>query len=139
MLVNKDQILTIIPQRPPFVMIDGLVNAESTGFESIFLLTDNLILKTDQVVSENSLIENVAQTCAAGFGYLAKQMENTEPKIGFIGAVTKLKVLGQTNIGDVLNTKVEILQTFENIHLIQGNVFVNENLILSCQMKIVEA
>lgn len=139
MLVKKENIQGLIPQRPPFVMIDNLISADETGFTSNFELTEEVLLREGAIVSESTITEHVAQTCAAGFGYLGQKEEEGEPKIGYIGAVTKLKVHQLPQLGDVLETKVVILQNFENIHLIQGNVMVNNTEIFSCQMKIVLA
>lgn len=139
MLVDKENIQKLIPQRPPFVMIDNLISADESGFSSNFELRDEVLLRQDQLVSESTITEHVAQTCAAGFGYLGQKEQAGEPKIGYIGAVTKLKVHQLPKLGDVLETKVAILQNFENIHLVQGNVFVNETEIFTCQMKIVLA
>ena len=61
------------------------------------------------VLSESALVENIAQTCAAGFGYVGSQNGEEAGKLGFIGAVSKLKVSGLPKTGDKLATKIEIL------------------------------
>jgi predicted hotdog family 3-hydroxylacyl-ACP dehydratase len=133
-----ENITEIIPQKAPFVMIDNLKKADETGFETDFLIKeDNLFLEEGRL-SESSLTENIAQTCAAGFGYLGMKNEDKEPKIGFIGAISKLTNLDYAKIGDKINTKVEILNSFESIHLIQGKCYNNDQLLLECQMKIVQ-
>ena len=138
MLANKENIKNFIPQREPFIMIDELISANEKGFKTTFnVVSSNIFL--DEDLSESALTENIAQTCAAGFGYLGSLEEEGEPKIGFIGAVTKLKVHSLPKIDAKLNTEVEILNTFGNIHLIQGNVYENGQHLLECQMKIVLA
>lgn len=137
MLINKDSICNYIPQRFPFVMIDELVAASETGFESRFEILDSNIFLKDTILSESALIENIAQTCAAGFGYLGAQNGEEAGKLGFIGAVSKLEVSGHANSGDVVETKIEVLSTFDTIHLIEGTAFLNGNPLVSCQMKIV--
>tara|TARA_R110002072_G_scaffold302060_2_gene483595 strand:- start:16876 stop:17292 length:417 start_codon:yes stop_codon:yes gene_type:complete len=138
MLANKENIKNFIPQREPFIMIDELHSADEKGFKSCFEVIDsNIFLDTE--LSESALTENIAQTCAAGFGYLGSLEEEGEPKIGFIGAITKLKVHSLPKLGAKLSTEVEILNTFGNIHLIQGSVLENGTKLLDCQMKIVLA
>ena len=44
----------------------------------------------DNRLTEPALIENIAQTCAAGFGYLGSQTEG-QPRIGYIGAISDLR------------------------------------------------
>jgi len=137
MLIDKDSICTYIPQRFPFVMIDELMTASETGFESQFEIVDSNIFLKDGILSESALIENIAQTCAAGFGYLGAQNGEEAGKLGFIGAVSKLEVTGKANLGDVVETKINVLSTFDTIHLIEGTAFFKGNPLVTCQMKIV--
>ena len=139
MLINKENIQTYIPQRAPFVMIDELISATDKNFESSFeILASNLFIE-DNVLSESAMVENVAQTCAAGFGYVGSQNGEEAGKLGFIGAVSKLTVSGLPRTGEQLITKIDILNAFDAIHLIQGTVYSNERELLTCQMKIVIA
>ncbi len=139
MQIEKSQIKNYIPQREPFIMIDEMTNITEKGFESQFnILSDNLFLDNN-ILSESSLVENIAQTCAAGFGYLNSLQSEGEPRLGFIGAVTKLTNFKYAELNQLINTKVEILNTFENIHLIQGTCFLGEEKLVECQMKIVLA
>lgn len=139
MLVNRENIKTVIPQREPFIFIDELIQVSPTAFETRFeIRADNLFL-TDQVLSESALIENLAQTCAAGFGYLAQQETPGEPKLGFIGAVTQVKPTRNAILGAKINTKIEVLSTFDTIHLVQGTASDEQGELISCQLKIVVA
>lgn len=139
MLISKDNITSFIPQRAPFIMIDELVTADEKGFTSNFEITEENIFIEDNVLSESALVENIAQTCAAGFGYVNSLKEDSEPQLGFIGAVSRLSVLDNTETNAKLNTQVEILNTFDSIHLIQGAVYQNDKKLIECQMKIVLA
>lgn len=139
MLINKENITSIIPQRTPFVMIDSLLTADETGFKTEFKIApDNLFLE-NAILSESALIENIAQTCAAGFGYLNSLAEGGEPKLGFIGAVTQVQVEKPAKQDDLIETSVQILSTFDTIHLVEGTAKSNGNVLLTCQMKIVLA
>lgn len=139
MLINKENITSIIPQRAPFVMIDSLLSADEAGFKTEFQVApDNLFLE-NQVLSESALIENIAQTCAAGFGYLNSLEEDGEPKLGFIGAVTQVQVEDAAKENDRIETSVKVLSTFDTIHLVEGTAKSNGKVLLTCQMKIVLA
>ncbi|TSJ46467.1 hypothetical protein [Fluviicola chungangensis] len=139
MLINKENITSIIPQRAPFVMIDHLLAADETGFRTEFkIASDNLFLE-NTVLSESALIENIAQTCAAGFGYLNSLEEGGEPKLGFIGAVTQVQVEQAAKENDLIETSVQVLSTFDTIHLVEGTARSNGKVLLTCQMKIVLA
>ncbi|WP_343748754.1 hypothetical protein [Fluviicola sp.] len=139
MLINKENITSIIPQKAPFVMIDALVSADPNGFQSTFTIASNNLFLENGVLSESALIENIAQTCAAGFGYLNSLEEDGEPKIGFIGAVTQVQNQIPAKENDLIETSVQILSTFDTIHLIEGTAKSNGEVLLSCQMKIVLA
>jgi len=127
----------VIPQREPIIMVHNVISATETTFETSFEVTkDNLFLKNN-ILQEPALIENIAQSAAAGFGTLAKESGNKKDGLGFIGSITKVVCHKLPKIGDVLNTKVEIVTVFGAITLIKGKNFVNNELLLECEMKIV--
>ncbi len=66
MLIDQAKIKTIIPQREPFIMIDGLLNVDNSGFNSTFKIVDTNCMLDGTIASEGALVENIAQTCAAG-------------------------------------------------------------------------
>jgi len=128
-------ILEYIPHRPPFVMVDRLTSVSDditiSGFE---IRGDNLFC-SDGYFYESGLIENIAQTVAAGAGYrILKSSE--EPAIGMIGAVKKLTITKRPSVGDILTTEVKLITEFENALVIEGSVFCNNQQIVQCQMNI---
>jgi predicted hotdog family 3-hydroxylacyl-ACP dehydratase len=136
MILNQEETAAIIPQKVPFVMIDSLLTAGEDGFSSNFLVREENIFSVDGTLTEPALIENIAQTVAAGFGYVGSQ-EGGSPKVGFIGAISKLKVNGLPNVGDLITTTITPLHEFENIYLIKGENYSNDKLLVECEMKIV--
>jgi len=136
MLIDKNTIQEVIPQRNPFVMIDCLESANSEGFISHFNIEQDNIFLIHGLLSESALVENIAQTCAAGFGYLGRSDNQKEPRLGFIGAVTKLEVFHQASLNDTIETQISILSTFDTIHLIEGIARSRGKDLLKCQMKI---
>ena len=139
MLATKESITNFIPQRAPFVMIDALESANDEGFKTLFQIAEGNLFLENGVLSESSLIENIAQTCAAGFGYINSQNGTGEGQMGFIGAISKLFVQNQAKLGDIIETSVTILSSFENIHLIEGIASCDGKELVKCQMKIVIA
>lgn len=136
MLLDKKTITTIIPQKHPFVMVDNLLSANEKGFTSTFKVTEDNLFFKDGKLQESALIENIAQTVAAGFGYVDQQ-NGGAPKLGFIGSIAKLKLNHLPDLGEEINTTVTHLHQFENIYLVRGESFSNEELLLECEMKIV--
>jgi predicted hotdog family 3-hydroxylacyl-ACP dehydratase len=134
-LVNAENITTYIPQRAPFVMIDNLLEQSKEEVISDFHIQNENIFIEDGNFTISGLLENIAQTAAANVGYeCAKQ--NIPVPLGFIGAISKVKVFNLPKVGSSFNTKVSILQEVFNITLIEGKVSQNGETLVSCQMKI---
>ncbi len=136
MLLTKEETADIIPQKTPFVMIDSLLAVDEMSFTSSFIVDEKNIFYKDGELKEPALIENIAQTVAAGFSYIGQQ-DGGEPKIGFIGAISKLKIHKLPNVGDEITTTVTQQHKFENIYLIKGENHVNGSPLVECEMKIV--
>jgi 3-hydroxymyristoyl/3-hydroxydecanoyl-(acyl carrier protein) dehydratase len=130
-----DDIRNFIPQREPFVMVDKLLmNNDLLTRTSFFVAADNVFVEENEL-SEGGLLENIAQTAAAGTGYSALT-DNKPVSIGYIGAVKNFEVLALPNVGDTLNTEIKIENQVFDVSVISGTVYVHEKLIASCEMKI---
>jgi predicted hotdog family 3-hydroxylacyl-ACP dehydratase len=136
MKVTKESINQYIPHRAPFVMIDNLVTATAERFESDFHIEPENVLVEDGFFQESGLLENIAQTCAASFGFLDSEAE-TAPKIGFIGAITRVQVYELPPVGSTIFTVVTPSHQLGNIYLVQGESFLEGRILLGCEMKIV--
>ncbi len=138
MILTEQQITTVIPHRFPFVMIGNLIAASETAIESDFTISGENVLCEEGYFSFPGLIENIAQTCAAGFGFIDSQ-KGGKTKIGFIGAINKLKAVSRPLVGQIIHTKVETLTSFNNVILIKGANYCGDDLLVECEMKIVIA
>ncbi|MDR1974714.1 MAG: hydroxymyristoyl-ACP dehydratase [Bacteroidales bacterium] len=131
---------TLIPQRPPIVMIDtfhGITDGHS--YSSLQVLEDNILVKNGLLV-ESGVIEHIAQSAAARVGYLA-HLQNVAPPVGFIGSIDNFKLKHLPRVGDTLFTRITVEQEFENITLISAATaiaatFDEQKVIATCQMKI---
>jgi len=136
MKVCKEQIEVFIPQRAPFIMIDNLIEASPDKFVTDFqILPDNIFLE-EEVLREFALIENIAQTSAAGLAFLNRFSE-TGPVDGFIGGITKLVVYDLPKVNDKVYTIVIKLHQFENMYLLKGENYVNDKKLMECNVKLV--
>lgn len=136
MIITKENITNFIPHRAPFLMIDNLILANAERFESDFFIEENNVLVRSGYFEESGLIENIAQTCAAGFGFLDHGNE-AEPKIGFIGAITKLEVFELPLVHSKIETVVIPTHQLGNIFLVKGENYCNGRKLLECEIKIV--
>lgn len=127
----------LIPQREPIIMVQEVVSATEKEFKTSFEIKEgNIFLKND-MLQEPALIENIAQSAAAGFGTLAKEAGGKKEGLGFIGAITRVVCHKLPLVGDTINTTVEVGTSFGAITLIKGKNYVNNELLLECEMKIV--
>jgi 3-hydroxyacyl-[acyl-carrier-protein] dehydratase len=136
MIVGADQITTLIPQRAPFVMISSLLDSDLMSTSTSFEIKPDNIFVENGLLTEPALIENMAQTAAAGVGYQFS-LKNEPVPPGFIGAIKNLEIKTLPQVGQMLLTKVEILQEVFGVTLIKGSIAVDHETIASCEMKIV--
>ncbi|WP_018345133.1 hypothetical protein [Cytophaga aurantiaca] len=135
-LLPDSDIVRYIPQRQPIVLVDVLVAVEDNITETSFLIKDGALFIEDGVLKEPGLIENIAQTAAAGVGYICA-VKNEAVPVGFIGAITNLRIEYLPKVGETIRTRVEVLEEIFDMSLIKGESFVGEKPVLSCEMKIV--
>lgn len=128
-------ILSYIPQRPPFVLIDQVLESSETLSATSFLVPEDHVLLEDGFLSEAGLVENMAQTAAAGTGYKAQQEHKPAP-VGYIGALKNLKIAELPAVGETLRTEIRFLHQVMNAHIVEGKVFCQDREIASCELKI---
>jgi predicted hotdog family 3-hydroxylacyl-ACP dehydratase len=135
METSSINIIDLIPQRKPMVMVDKLLMANNkeiiTSFE---IKTDNIFVQNGKL-QEVALIENIAQTAAAGTGFNSL-INNEIPKKGFIGAVKNFEVFKLPKIGEILETKLIVTAEVFNASVVEGMVFCNGVLIAKGELKI---
>jgi predicted hotdog family 3-hydroxylacyl-ACP dehydratase len=134
-MVATPNVLSLIPQRPPFVMIDQLVSYNETGCNTKFLIGAENVLVSDGELSEAGLTENIAQTAAAGLGCI-KLQTNGPILIGYIAAIKNLEVFAQPKVGDVIETNVTITNQVFDVTIIDGTIKCEGELLAKCEMKI---
>jgi 3-hydroxymyristoyl/3-hydroxydecanoyl-(acyl carrier protein) dehydratase len=136
MLISKEHIQNLIPQRPPFVMIDNLLEATDEFFVSDFtILPDNIFIE-DGVLREFAMIENIAQSSSAGLAATTKRIGDKRPE-GYLGAISKLKLFELPQVNDRIYTKVKLLAQFDNMYLLKGENYVNNTKLMECELKLV--
>jgi 3-hydroxyacyl-[acyl-carrier-protein] dehydratase len=129
-------VIQYIPQRAPVVMIDELLSSSDGMTVTRFEVKENNLFVKDNQFTEAGLMENIAQTAAAGVGYAFALQEAPVPP-GFIGALKNFKIERLPKVGEQLLSRVEILQEVFEITLIKGEINTPEGeAIASCEMKI---
>ena len=134
-MISVDNIQSLIPQRPPFVMIDKLVSFSETETSTAFTIKADNIFVENGIFKEPGLVENIAQTAAARAGYVSKT-ENKPVLVGYIGAVNNLKIFSLPKTGNELITEITIENQIFDVTLISGKITCNDEIIAECKMKI---
>lgn len=131
----EKNILSLIPQQPPFVMVDNLLHSDETFTRTSFLVKKENILTSNGRFTEAGLLENIAQTAAARAGYTA--LEANEPvKAGYIAAIKNFEVFALPEIDDTLETEIKIEEMIFNVTVVTGTVHCRGQLAAQCEMKI---
>ena len=133
--IKDIDILTLIPQRRPFVMVDRLLSFDETESSTDFVIREDNIFCKDGLFLETGIMENIAQTCAARIGYI-NIANNESVKIGVIGSIKDLIITKLPKVGSRLLTKVKVLSEVFAITLVEAEVFDNDELVARCEMKI---
>ena len=134
-MILEEDILLLIPQRPPFVMIGQLLYSDASVTRTAFRISEENIFVENGRFREPGLMENIAQTAAARAGYIAR-MSNQPVQVGYIGAVKNLEIAGLPGTGDELVTEITIKDQVFDVTIISGKVWCKETIVAQCEMKI---
>ena len=125
----------LIPQRPPFVMIDKLVSFDMTAtVTQLEVRSDNVFCK-DGRLSAEGMMENIAQTCAARMGYI-NLTNNVAVKIGVIGSVSNYEVFRTPKVGELIVTTIEVIDEMFQITKVKAVVRCGHETLAQANMKI---
>jgi predicted hotdog family 3-hydroxylacyl-ACP dehydratase len=130
-----EDIVHLIPQKPPFVMVSKLLYVDETTTKSSFIISPDNVLVKDGVFQEAGLMENIAQTAALRSGYIANT-ENKPVEVGYIGAIKDFEIFNLPKANDELITEVTIENQVFNVTVLLGKVWHNGDLLAQCEMKV---
>lgn len=135
MKTYEPDILSLIPQRDPFVMIDKFIYSDEKITRTALQIREGNIFVENGALTEPGLIENIAQTAAARIGYICREEKRPVP-IGYIGAVQNLEINGLPEIHDEIETEIAIKNEIFNVSIITGKITCREKILAQCEMKI---
>lgn len=126
----------LLPQQPPFVMIDTLVRfAMELSVTETTVRKDNIFVEGDRL-SAPGMMENIAQTCAARVGYYNRYVLHNAVKIGFIGAIKNFTVNRTPSVGETIVTSVDILEEIFGMTLARATVSCADEILASAEIKL---
>lgn len=125
----------LIPQRPPFVMIDRLLSCDMVVTTTELEVREDNLFVTEGRFSAEGLMENIAQTCAARMGYI-NLSKGDKVKIGVIGAVSNFEVFRTPRVGEHIVTTIEVEEELFQITLVKAFIKCDDELLAQSNMKI---
>lgn len=121
MIDITQNITRFLPQRPPFILVDKLRFCNEEETNSSFLVPESHIMVKDNKLNAGGLVENMAQTAAAGTGYLGL-LNNEDVKRGYIGAIKNLNIYKLPDVGTMLFTRTISINKILNVNIIKGDI-----------------
>ena len=135
MIATGTDILRFIPQRAPMVMIDTLIASGEHETLSGFTIDAGNIFADSGLFSESGMVENIAQTAAAGVGYRCREAGQPVP-LGFIAVVKNLNVEALPPVGATIETSVIAVNQVLDVSIVEGTVRCNGKVMASCELRI---
>ena len=137
-ILDRDFVGNLIPQKFPFVMVDKVLAFGENFITSGFTVEETNIFTENSIFQEAGLIEHMAQSVALYTGYQFFLKKEPAPT-GYIGSIKSIEIFQLPKVNDNLITKVNVLQEFAGITLVDISVLLNEVEIARGQMKTVLA
>ena len=133
-------ILELIPQRSPMVMIDELLYCRGKVAGGKLRINNDNVFVRKGFFTEAGMIEAIAQTAAARTGYLNRQATKNGPKvkllIGVIGSIKDFRLFYLPKVGDELIMEINAEYEFMNASVISGSTSVNGKTACTAELKI---
>ena len=125
----------LIPQRPPFVFVDKLTYVDGNTSHGSFEIPEGNIFVKSGVYTSSGMVESMAQTAAAGTGYLYRKNNKGVP-LGYIGAVQKLEVTDWPPARAEITMEINLITNILQVSLVSGFVKYMGRIMAACEMKI---
>jgi predicted hotdog family 3-hydroxylacyl-ACP dehydratase len=134
-IATEETIGQYIPQKSPVIMIGKLLEVTDTKTVTSLLIKDDNLFCSKGLFREPGLIENMAQTAAAGVGYISKE-SGKEPPLGFIGGLRNLRIYELPKVGSEIRTEVTVEHEIFDATVVNGKIYLQDHCITECELKI---
>jgi 3-hydroxymyristoyl/3-hydroxydecanoyl-(acyl carrier protein) dehydratase len=134
-LLKGEEVVSLIPQRAPFVMVDSFYGMDENGSYTGLTIEGSNLFFHDGIFDECGITEHIAQSGAVRIGYLCSVRKESIP-VGFIGSVDKMSFYSLPKAGDELHTTLKVEQDIFNITLVSASVYIKDQLIAEGYLKI---
>ena len=129
------KISELIPQKPPAVMIDDLLNCSSKTATGQLTIRESNIFVHKGCLQEAGIVEFMAQTAAAYTGYRNKMAKEPFAE-GYIGAIKNLVIYKLPAANTTIQSEITIDNEIMGYTIISGKVMFHDAMIAGCEMRI---
>ena len=116
-------------------MVDELLFVDENTTEARLQIRKDNLLAADGYFSSGGLVEAMAQTAAAGTGYLHRAKGEAVP-VGYIGAIQNLEISDWPAWDDSIRMEVRQVTQVLQVSVVSGKVWLDQKMIARCEMKI---
>ena len=128
-------ILDLIPQRHPMVMIDKLTYSDERSARGLLMIGESNMFCYEGLLQEAGLIEFIAQTAAAYKGFL-QLSEDKEAKQGFIGSIKNLAIHSLPHVNTEIQSEIIVENELLGYIIINGRILQENTVLAECEMRI---
>lgn len=111
-ILSQKEIGLLLPQKPPFVLVDALFFCNTNKSITGFMVPEKHILVHNNFLSEAGLLENMAQSIALKSAYIAKKENFDLPKIGYIASIKTAEIKQLPPVFSSIKTQVNLTHEF---------------------------
>ena len=133
---EKIDIHELLPQQPPFVMVDKLLHFDERVTTTAFEVRAGNIFVDNGILNACALAENIAQTCAARLGFVNKYILKRAIQLGFIGSIRNMEILRTPIVGEQLTTTITVREEIMGLTLVDATIITGNETIVTGEMKI---
>ncbi|RYC68461.1 hypothetical protein [Spirosoma sordidisoli] len=137
LVAGSEAVMTFIPHRPPFVLVDTLyVCTDDEAVASFTIPEAGHVLVQDGLFQEPGLLEHQAQVSALQAGYQARQYQ-LPPQMGYVAGFRHITIHGLPRSGEVVTTTVHTLTRLGSLTALRAETRSEARLLASCEFTVV--
>ena len=136
-MMQEYEITELIPQRSPIIMADRLLEVTDNEAVTCFTITeDNIFLDNNGTLKESGIIENIAQSASAMYGYEHQCHGGMKAPVGYIGEIRNFTCNRCPSTGEKLITTIAKGIEIGGVTEVTGIVSVENEIIAQTRLKI---
>jgi predicted hotdog family 3-hydroxylacyl-ACP dehydratase len=116
-------------------MVHTIYEATSESSKTGFKIEESNIFVSDGQINEAGIVEHMAQSVAAGAGYMTS-LRNEKPKVGFIANIKDLEIHFLPKLNSEIITEVKLKAYVMNVTLVTITSTCNGEPVAECEMKV---